>query len=116
MHLRLLCSFLLSLGVFLGQQTSTALTVRSIRVKLVSTSSQRTSPIGIEAIVKGLKSRGVGLALDDRFDPARLQSAGDVIRDLYRDTGRKVRVEHSVTHMPPRSVEIAFDVVELCEN
>jgi hypothetical protein len=58
----------------------------------------------------------VGLALDDRFDIARLQSAGDVIRDLYRDAGRKVRVEHSVTHMPPRSVEIAFDVVELCEN
>jgi hypothetical protein len=115
MHIRLVYLLLLSLGGSSGQQTSSPLTVRSIKVNLVSTSSQTITPIGIEAIAKALKSSGVSLALEDRFDPAQLYSADDVIRDVYGNRGRKVRVEHSVTHMPPRGVEIAFDVVELCD-
>ena len=65
--------------------------------------------------MRAFKSRGVSLALEHRFDPAQLNGADDVIRDLYDDTGGKVRVEHSVTHLPPRGVEILFEVVELCD-
>jgi len=84
-------------------------------VKLVTTGSEPANPIGVDAIARALKSRRVSLAVEDRFDPAQLDKAGDVIRDLYGDTGRKVRVDYSVTHIPPRGVEVAFEVIELCD-
>jgi hypothetical protein len=66
-------------------------------------------------IVKALKSRGVNIALESRLDPAQLPAATAVVRDLYRESGRNVRVDHSVTQIPPRAAEIAFEVIELCD-
>src|SRR3569833_2301898 len=52
MYFRLAYFLLLSLGVSSGQQTSSVLIVRSIKIKLVSTRSQPTTPIGIDALLK----------------------------------------------------------------
>ena len=114
MNLAVACSLLISLSVCFAQQTL-PLSIRSIRVKLVSPSLQPATPIGIDVITKALKRRGINLAIQERFDPGQLDKAGDVIRDLYGETGRKVRVERLVTQLWPKSVEVTFDVIELCD-
>jgi hypothetical protein len=115
MRLRLVCSMLLVIGISLSQPAPTALTIRHIRIKLVSTTPGSSNPIDIATIMKALRSSGVNIALENRLDPAQLPAATAVIRDLYRESGRSVRVDYSVTQIPPRALELVFEVVELCD-
>jgi len=61
-----------------------------------------------------LKSRGIDFAVERRFDPAAVEKAADVLRELYTGAGQEVRVEHTVSAIPPRSVEVSFEIIQLC--
>jgi len=56
----------------------------------------------------------VDLALDRRLNGAVLEKAGQVIGRVYGKAGRTVRVEHTATQTPRGSVDIVFQVVEVC--
>jgi hypothetical protein len=43
----------------------------------------------------------------------QVDQAANVIRDMYGDARQKVRVEHAVKQIPPRSLEVAFEVIQL---
>ena len=110
-----MCCCLLMAGVLTAQQPSTSsMPVRSITLKLVSSSSRALSPIGLDAIAAALKTKGIHLAVESRFDPSQVEKAADVIRDMYGEQGQRVRVEHGVTQVCPHGVEVAFEVVKLC--
>jgi hypothetical protein len=113
MRIVAMCLCLLTAGALTAQQSSTSMPVRSITLKLVSTSSEALNSIGLDAIAAALKGKGIQLAVEGRFDPSQVEKAADVIRDMYGDQGQKVRVEHSVTQMRPHSVGVAFEVVQL---
>jgi hypothetical protein len=109
-----ICWIMLGVGALTAQQPSIPIPVRSIYVKLVSTNSEPLHAIGFDAIVEALRSKGIRLAVESRFDPAAVEKAADVIRDLYGDEEQKVRVEHTATQIPPRGVEVTFEVIQLC--
>lgn len=106
-----ICSILAGLSFGLAAETSVPPVVRSVRVKYIQT-SERPNPVALDAISNALKSRRI--ALEERLDPAELDRADAAIRALYAKKGRAVRVEHSVSAMPPRGAEVTFDVIELC--
>ena len=112
MRFRILCLLLTGSALSLAWQTSYIPIVRSIRVQFIQTSSEPPPAIGVETILEALKK--VGLAVEQRLDSSKLNKAVDVIQSLYGNAGRKVRVEHSVGSIPPRSLEVTFDVTELC--
>jgi hypothetical protein len=97
-----------------AQQSSWPMLVRSIRIKLVSTSKVPLKSVDMEVITGALKSKGIDLAVERRLDPSAVDKAAEMIREMYGDAGQKVRVEHTVTQMPPQSLEVAFDVIQLC--
>lgn len=84
MQLPLICSILVSLGVWLAPEISVPLIVRSVRVKLIQT-SERPSLVGSDAIFNALKSRRI--AVEERFDPAQLDQAAAVIGEIYAEKG-----------------------------
>ncbi|MEP6536648.1 MAG: hypothetical protein ABJF23_15075 [Bryobacteraceae bacterium] len=110
----IVCSLLISLGSCLAQQAPVSLNVRSIRVNLTSPVTAQADPVPVATILKAFKNRGINLSLEERFDPATLDRARDTIRDVYREVGRQVRVDYATTHLPPRAVELVFNVIELC--
>jgi hypothetical protein len=114
MRLAAICWVILGVGALTAQQPSIAVSVRSITVKPVSTGSEPLNAIGFEAFSSAWKTRGIHLATETRLDPAAVDKAADVIRDMYRDQGQKVRVEHTVTQIRPGAVEVAFEVIQLC--
>ena len=115
MRLWLVSLVLLCPVISFGQDNS-ALTIRSIRVRLISAIRQPATPITIETITRAMNADGLSVAVEHQLDTTQLQRAGDVIQDVYRKAGRTVRVEHSITQMNPlRSVEVLFEVVELCD-
>jgi len=104
----------LGVGVLTAQQMSIPVSVRSISLKLVSTNKEPLNAIGLDAIAAALKARGIHLAVENAFDPAAVDKAADVIRDLYGDEGQKVRVEHTAKQTPRGKVEVTFEVIQLC--
>lgn len=109
-----MCLFTLTAGALAAQQPPISMPVRSITVKLVSTSSVALKSIRFDAIAAALKSRGISLAVESKFDSSSVEKAADVIQNMYADKGQKVRVEHRVTHVAPDNVDVAFEVVQLC--
>jgi hypothetical protein len=87
--------------------------VRSIRVQLVSTGSVPLKPLDMNTISQAFQKQGVNLALEQKFDPAAVDPAATLIQGLYAEHGQKVRVDHTVKPIPPRSMEVAFQVVQL---
>ena len=110
----LVCCFLLAAGMAAAQQVTPPLVIRSVSVRLIPSSSQGMNAIGFDRIAAALKRQGIPLAVEGKFDAAVVEKASDVIRDLYLEQGQKVSVEHSVAQLPPRSVEVRFEVVQLC--
>jgi hypothetical protein len=69
----------------------------------------------LDAITATWRSKGIDLGVEHRLNPVAVEKAADVIRDMYGDKGQKVRVEHTVTQIPPgRSLEVKFEVTQLC--
>ncbi|MEJ7606603.1 MAG: hypothetical protein WKF37_10100 [Bryobacteraceae bacterium] len=85
-------------------------------MKVISTSVSGLAPIHFEAIAAAWKSSQVKLDVENRLDVAFVDRAKEVIRGLYAASGHSVRVEHTLNHISPRSVEVAFQVVELCNR
>lgn len=108
-----ICWVLLGVGALTAQKPSLPI-VRHIRVKLVSTNREPLNAIGFDAIAAALKSKGIHLAVESTFDPVAVDKAADMIRDMYGDEGQNVRVEYTATQIPPRSVEVSFEVIQLC--
>jgi hypothetical protein len=88
--------------------------VRSIKVRLVSTGESPLKPIDTDVFTGTLKRRRINLAVEHRFDASAVDRAAGAIRDIYRDVGQSVRVEHTVTQIPPGSLEVDFEVIQLC--
>ena len=114
MRFAAICWFLLGAGVLTAQQPSTSVSVRSITVEPVSTSSVPLNALDMHAFAAALKSKGIHLAVETRFDPAAVEKAADVIRDMYRDQGQKVRVKHMVARITSAGVDVTFEVIQLC--
>ena len=114
MRFAAICWVLLSVAALTAQQPSIPISVRSITVRLVSTRSEPLHAIDFDAFAAAFKSHGIHLAVETRFDPAEVDKAADVIRDMYGHQGQKVRVEHTVAQRTPRGAEVAFEVIQLC--
>jgi hypothetical protein len=69
---------------------------------------------GPEAFASAWKSKGIDLAVERRYDPAAVEKAAHALRAMYGDEGQKVRVEYTVTDIPPRSLEVTFEIIQLC--
>lgn len=52
--------------------------------------------------------------MERTYNPAAVEEASAAIREMYSEQGQQVRVEYKVTQMPPRSVGIEFEVIQLC--
>jgi hypothetical protein len=112
----------LVLSVFLAATAATqtaplrdsGITVRSIRVRLISTSSRPLADIPMGVFSATLKSKGINLAVERKFDGDAVDKAADVLRSMYKDAGQEVRVEHLVSQIPPQSLEVSFEVIQLC--
>jgi hypothetical protein len=109
-----LCSILFATGVLAAQQTSTSLPIRSISVKLVPTSNADMNAIPFDSIMAAWRNERIDLAVEHGFDAAAVDKASDAIRTMYAGLGHKVRVEHKVTQVSPRSLDVAFEVIQLC--
>jgi hypothetical protein len=88
--------------------------VRSIKVRLVSTSKKPLKSIDMNVIAGTLKRRDINLVVERGLDASAVDKAADAIRGIYRDQGQNVRVEHTVTQVPPGALEVAFEVIQLC--
>jgi len=106
-------SFLLGIGAITAQQASPR-TVRSIRFRVISTNSKPLPGISMDEFAANMKSRGIDFAVERKFDPIAVEKAADVLRKLYSGAGQEVRVEHTVSAIPPRSVEVSFEIIQLC--
>ncbi len=90
------------------------LRVRSIRVRLVSTSSRPLVDIPMGIFSETLKSEGINLAVERKFDSEAVDKAAEVLRSMYKEAGQEVRVEHAVSQIPPTSLEVSFEVIQRC--
>jgi hypothetical protein len=113
MRFALVCWFLLVIGA-MAQQPSPRITVRSIRVRPISTNRTPLVDISMDAFAAALKSRGINLTVESKFDPPAIDKAAEVLRGMYRDAGQEVRVEHTASEIPPHSAEVSFEVIQLC--
>ena len=67
----------------------------------------------ISDILERFKERRVGLTVESRYDPTRVQRAVVVLRELLGERGRQyAKVEPQVRQIPPSSIEIVFNVEE----
>ena len=67
----------------------------------------------ISDILERFKERRVGLTVESRYDPTRVQRAVIVLRELLGERGRQyAKVEPVVRQIPPSSIEIVFNVEE----
>ncbi len=107
---------LLGAGLLTAQQQHWTPTIRSITMKVISTSVPGLAPIKFEAISAAWRSNHVNLDVEKRLDLALIDKAKEVVLQLHAINGSTVRVEHVLNHIPPRSVEVAFQVVELCAH
>ena len=67
----------------------------------------------ISDILERFKERKVGLTVEDRYDPTRVQRAVVVLKELLGERGRQyAKVEPQVRQIPPSSIEIVFNIEE----
>ena len=67
----------------------------------------------VSDVLERFKERRVGLSVETRYDPTRIQRAVVVLRDLLGERGRQyAKVEPQVSQIPPSSVEVVFNVEE----
>ncbi len=109
--------FLIFIGVGLStvQAEDGSLKIRAISVKTVTTSVEGLSSIGFAAISEAWERNEVDLAGERPLEVDSIVKAKEVIREMHAGAGQAVRVEHSVNQIPRRGVEVAFQVIELCE-
>ena len=80
--------------------------IRSIKYEGVKSAS-------VSDILERFKERRVGLSVESRYDPTRVQRAVVVLRELLGERGRQyAEVQPQVSQIPPSSVEVIFNVVE----
>jgi hypothetical protein len=60
-----------------------------------------------------LKSKGIDLSVEKKFDGSAVDRAADVLRSMYKDAGQEGRVEHAVSQIPPHALEVSFEVIQL---
>lgn len=114
MRFAVMCWAVLCATALPAQDSTSPVLVRSIQVRLVSTSKKPLKSIDMNVIAGTLKSKGINLAVERRFDASAVDKAADAIRDIYREEGQNVRVEQTVTQIPPGALEVAFEVIQLC--
>ena len=67
----------------------------------------------ISDILERFKERKVGLSVEDRYDPTRVQRAVVVLKELLGERGRQyAKVEPQVRQIPPSSIEVVFQIEE----
>jgi hypothetical protein len=103
--------FSLSIAADPAAATAPAPRVRSILWESVSTSKSGLPEVQSREISEALKK--TGLAVEETFDLAAVGKAEVAIRELYRQHGATVRVEHAVNQMPPHAVEVRFRMIEV---
>ena len=108
-----ICLVLLGAAALTAQQPPLPI-VRSIRFRPIATTGKGLPAIDLEAPAAAWKTRGIDLAVERRYNPAAVEKAAHVIRDMYGAQGQKVRVEYTVTEIPPHSLEVSFEIVQLC--
>jgi hypothetical protein len=97
-----------------GQQWQQQPMVRSITMRLITTHTEASKPIALDAITSAWKNRQVKLAVEHPLDVASIEGAKEVIREMYSANGREVKVDHRINSIPPRSAEVSFEIIELC--
>ena len=67
----------------------------------------------VSDILERFKERKVGLSVESRYDPTRVQRAVIVLRELLGERGRQyAKVVPEVRQIPPSSIEIVFNIEE----
>lgn len=67
----------------------------------------------VSDILERFKERGVGLTVESRYDPTRVQIAMNVLKELLGERGRQyAEVRPQIRQIPPSSIEIVFDIDE----
>jgi hypothetical protein len=112
MRSAVMCWVLVGVGALMAQPPLPI--VRSINFRPISTTSKGLHAFGPEEIAAAWKSKGIDLAVERRYDPAAVEKAANAIRDMYGDEGQRVRVEYIVAQIPPRSLQISFEINQLC--
>jgi hypothetical protein len=102
-------------GLLSAQQPQWSPTVRSITIKLTDKGRHGIPHVEFESIAASWRAAQINLAVETNLDTDSIGKAKAVLREIYRRRGHAVRVEHRVNQMPTRSVEVAFEVVEICE-
>ena len=80
--------------------------VRSIRYEGLKSAT-------ISDILERFQEERVGLSVEDRYDPTRVQRAVVVLRELLGERGRQyAEIQPQVSQIPPSSVEVVFNIEE----
>ena len=67
----------------------------------------------VSDILERFKERKVGLSVESRYDPTKVQRAVIVLRELLGERGRQyAKVTPEVRQIPPSSIEIVFNIEE----
>ena len=67
----------------------------------------------VSDILQRFKERKVGLSVESRYDPTKVQRAVIVLRELLGERGRQyAKVTPDVRQIPPSSIEIVFNIEE----
>ena len=65
----------------------------------------------VSDILERFKERKVGLSVESRYDPTKVQRAANVLRELLGERGRQyAKVTPDVRQIPPSSVEVVFNI------
>jgi hypothetical protein len=112
--MRKFCLIVLGCALLTAQEHKQNPMVRSITVRLISARAMAPKSIDFTAITAAWKTRQVPLAVEQPLNVKSIETAKEVIREMYSKTGRVVKVDHRMSQIPPRSLEVAFEVVELC--
>jgi outer membrane protein insertion porin family len=67
----------------------------------------------VSDVLERFKERRVGLSVESRYDPTRVQRAVVVLRALLGERGRQyATIQPQVSQIPPSSIEVIFNVDE----
>jgi len=67
----------------------------------------------VSDILERFKERNVGLTVESRYDPTKVQLAILALKELLGERGRQyAKIEPQVRQIPPSSVEIVFNIEE----
>jgi outer membrane protein insertion porin family len=69
--------------------------------------------VTVSEILDRFKERKVGLSVESQYDPAKVQRAAVVLKELLGERGRQfAKVEPDIRRIPPSSLEVIFNVDE----